>query len=773
MTTAREEIALDWVEQWRDFCAGKPARVLKELDAPHGRVRIHGRRGDPHDYVATFVRNPDGMVFPLGTGDYSSCADACIGVLSGVDAVWDNDKFPPFSVIARRCRKFFSPVDGRTVVGALEIVGGVVLLGVHHKVWSLLFHDGQRSEWLRASSRTFDLDAWLRDRPGATVSAPVRQPPAEPAPASPSAGPAAATPPSPASPSAEPAVPPSPASPSAGSAVPPSPADSPGAPAVSTPPSATASTSPAASREPSPPAPAPVTPAERRRQALAAQRDAELREQQDEAARKDAALREQQRRVVLGPEPDPGEGPSDSDTVRACLMRLPDRAPTGQPQLVVEWFAKVVLAVGEAGYFGDLAGRKADIAATLSRVLGAPVCAKMLGLALTILHRMGTCLVALANKKWWTVKLSGLADRASSLHRDLLAETGIGFQLRPTRHAFRGRQPVRWEVPRHVAAGEVAPRDKPSPNTEEPTGGPRSSAAAETPTPAPAPSPGSAPSGPIPVDAATGAEDADLRHRLTVAHGLAKLAHQRHDTDRAAWQREKAELEQRVAVAEKQAHAAGAELARVREQYDELKGKLTAIQETAERTTGLVDKLERATAALVASAEQQESLARSAEVLTAERDQLAAEVERLTRLADEQDRRVRGQTAEPAAVSAAAVTAEHDQLAAEVALIVQRDEQDHQATESLLAAAAAAAVAHEQLVPDAPRNADGVRRAGPPSLPPTALACVALTLAGLAFRSSRRKPRVVCRPPSRFPRAPRASSTSDGGAQGPRGPPAW
>lgn len=706
MTATRQEIALDWVEQWRDFCAGKPAMVLKELDAPHGRVRIHGRRGDPHDYVATFVRSPDGMVVPLGTGDYSSCADACVGVLSGQDAVWDNDKFPPFSVIARRCRKFFSPVDGRTVVGALEIVGGVVLLGVHHKVWSLLFHDGQGSEWLRASSRTFDLDAWLRDRPGATVSAPpVRQSPAEPAPASPSAGPASATPPSPASLSAEPAVPPSPAA-------------TPGAPAVSIPPPATTSTPPAAPRDPLAPATAtaPVTPAERRRQALAAQRDAELREQQEEAARKDAALREQQRRVVLGPEPDPGEGPSDSDTVRACLMRLPDRAPTGQPQLVVEWFAKVVLAVGEAGYFGDLAGRKADIAATLSRVLGAPVCAKMLGLALTILQRMGTCLVALANKNWWTVKLSGLADRASTLHRDLLAETGIGFQLRPTRHAFRGRLPVLWEVPRHVAAGE-ARRDKPIPNAEEPTGGPRGSSAAKT--PAPAPSPGSAPSGPVPVDAAAGAEDADLRHRLTVAHGLAKLAHQRHEEERAAWQREKAELELRVAVAEKQAHAAAAELARVREQYDELQGKLSAIQKTAERTTGLVDKLERATAALVASTEQQESLARSVEVLTAERDQLAAEA-------------------------------------------------PDQATEPRLAAVAPAAVAHEQLVPDVPSNADGVRRARPPGLPPAALACVAWTLAGLAFRSSRRKPRVVRRPPARFPQA---NSTSDGGAQGPRGPP--
>ena len=517
-----------------------------------------------------------------------------------------------------------------------------------------------------------------------------------------------------------------------------------------------------------------MTPAERRRQALVAQRDAELREQQEEAARKDADLREQQRRVVLGPEPDPGEGPSDSDTVRACLMRLPDRAPTGQPQLVVEWFAKVVLAVGEAGYFGDLAGRKADIAATLSRVLGAPVCAKMLGLALTILHRMGTCLVALANKKWWTVKLSGLADRASTLHRELIAETGIGFQLRPTRHAFRGRQPVRWEVPRHVVVGEVARRDK---HTGEPTAGPRGSSAAEAPTPAPAPSPGSAPSRSEPVDAATGAQDVDLRHRLTVAHGLAKLAHQRHEEERAAWQREKAELELRVAVAEKQAHAAATELARVREQYDELQGKLSAIQKTAERTTGLVDKLERATAALVASTEQQESLARSAEVLTVERDQLAAEVERLTRLAGEHDRRVHGQASEPAAEAAAAVTAEQDPLPAEVARLVKRDEQEHQApnqaTEPLLAGEAPAAVAYEQLVPDAARNADSARRARPLGLPPAALACVAWTLASLAFRSSRRKLRVVRRPPVRFPRASRASSTSDGGAQGPRGPPAW
>ena len=95
MTATKQEVAADWLEQWRAYRVGAPAPILHEMRSPHGRVRIHG----PQDQrgrccVATFVRDADGAVAPLGTGDYASCADACVGVLAGWDAVWDSTKFP-------------------------------------------------------------------------------------------------------------------------------------------------------------------------------------------------------------------------------------------------------------------------------------------------------------------------------------------------------------------------------------------------------------------------------------------------------------------------------------------------------------------------------------------------------------------------------------------------------------------------------------------------------------------------------------------------------
>lgn len=473
---------------------------------------------------------------------------------------------------------------------------------------------------------------------------------------------------------------------------------------------------------------------------------------------------------------------------------MPDRAPAGTPQLAVEWFVELVIALGEVGYFGNLSGRKADIAATFSRILGVPVCAKRLGLAMTILYRMGSCLIDLVNGKWWTVKLNGIGDRTSSQHQALLAETPAGFQLQPVKVAFRGRRPpVRWEVPQS-AFRSTTPSPAASRSTPQPPA--TSAGLAEHPVPghAPAdvPAGSSAPQTAVPTetnqvaDPAAGAGDVELRHQLTVAHQLTRLAHKRHEEERVAWRREKLELEQRVAAAEGRAQAAAGEIVGLRDQHDALLAKLTALEHTAARTGAeFVDnRLEQATAALVAATELLEAerrqhataverhavevgrLTREAEQSRqrelereAERDQLAAESARLARLADEQHQLL------------LELRAERDQHAAEAIRLARQQlellpEHDQHAAE-------AASAIDRQVAP--------VGDAGPEPacVASVVVTCVAWTVATLTFKATRRarsrptsstsRVRDTC--PARLPWIRPAVSTTDLGAQGPRGPP--
>lgn len=480
---------------------------------------------------------------------------------------------------------------------------------------------------------------------------------------------------------------------------------------------------------------------------------------------------------------------------------MPDRAPAGTPQLAVEWFVELVIALGDVGYFGNLSGRKADIAATFSRILGVPVCAKRLGLAMTILYRMRSCLIDLVNGKWWTVKLNGIGDRTSSQHQALLAETPAGFQLQPVKVAFRGRRPpVRWEVPQS-AFRSTTPSPAASRSTPQPPA--TSAGLAEHPVlghaPADAPAGSSAPRTAAPTETnqaahpAAEAGDAELRHQLTVAHQLTRLAHKRHEEERVAWRREKLALEQRVAVAEGRAQAAAGEIVALRDQHDALLAKLTALEHTAARTGAeFVDnKLEQATAALVAANEHLEAeqrqhataverhavevgrLTREAEQsrrreleLEAERDQHAAESARLARLADEQHRLL------------LELRAERDQHAAEAIRPARLADEQHRQQLELLPehdqhAAEAGAAIDRQVAP--------VGDAGPEPACMTSVVvtCVAWTVATLTFTTTRRarsrptpstsRVRDTC--PARLPWIRPAVSTTDLGAQGPRGPP--
>ncbi|MCB9702132.1 MAG: hypothetical protein H6711_09575 [Myxococcales bacterium] len=54
----------------------------------------------------------------------------------------------------------------------------------------------------------------------------------------------------------------------------------------------------------------------------------------------------------------------------------------------------------------------------------------MLATVLRLLHRAGTCLVRKPSARTWTIRLAGLTDPRSSLHRALLRETATPFRFR-------------------------------------------------------------------------------------------------------------------------------------------------------------------------------------------------------------------------------------------------------------------------------------------------------------------------------------------------------
>ena len=350
--------------------------------------------------------------------------------------------------------------------------------------------------------------------------------------------------------------------------------------------------------------------------------------------------------------------------------------------------------------------------------------------------------------------------------------------------AFRGRAAVRWEVPGAASAARsrtpaskarivVTPHEAAADPRPAPDPGHTAAATAASNEPPPA---AGAPEG--------GSGDAELRHRVTVAHGLTKLARQRHEEERGVWLREKADLERRVADAEARAQGTVAELAVLRAQHEALTARLATIERTAEQTVqNLLDKLERATAALAAATENLEAeRAAVSDELVAERQRRADDAQRH---AAEVDQLV-GRTAD--------LTAERDRHAAEAARI------EAAAGPRREAPASPGPGGLEALPPcEAPEL---LEQGHPPSVgteaaefgrldvPGAALFHIAWTIAAMTLTVARRGsvrpnaahspvarrpngngPRVSV-PAARLPWIGAAAVTSELGAQGPRGPPA-
>jgi hypothetical protein len=133
-----------------------------------------------------------------------------------------------------------------------------------------------------------------------------------------------------------------------------------------------------------------------------------------------------------------------SAVVRTCLRRLPARLPIrGGERRAVEALIERVLRLGDVGS-PNLVGSTSQIDADITRLLG-EAAGDPRGVYRALRAMLGrTALVVRHSRQIWELRLAGLADAASEVHRALVAETPALYCL-PTPDA----------VPTEPAAGEA------------------------------------------------------------------------------------------------------------------------------------------------------------------------------------------------------------------------------------------------------------------------------------------------------------------------------
>lgn len=151
-----------------------------------------------------------------------------------------------------------------------------------------------------------------------------------------------------------------------------------------------------------------------------------------------------------------------SAVIRICLRRLPSRLPvSGRDRRAVEGLIERVLRLGEVGS-PDLVGSTREIDGSIARRLGEP--AGDPRSVYRALHAMlgRTALVERHSRQTWALRLSGLADSGSEVHRALVAETPTLYCL-PTPEADRAEAAVDHAIDPHQV----------TPSAADPSSGPR------------------------------------------------------------------------------------------------------------------------------------------------------------------------------------------------------------------------------------------------------------------------------------------------------------
>jgi hypothetical protein len=120
-----------------------------------------------------------------------------------------------------------------------------------------------------------------------------------------------------------------------------------------------------------------------------------------------------------------------SDITRTCLLRLPSRLPIhGEDLRTVEALIERLLRLGEVGA-RDPVGSPRQIDDYIARRLGEPASGPR-SVYRALRAMLGrTVLVERHSRQIWVLRLFGLTDPSSKLHRALLAETPAPFSLPP------------------------------------------------------------------------------------------------------------------------------------------------------------------------------------------------------------------------------------------------------------------------------------------------------------------------------------------------------
>jgi hypothetical protein len=150
-----------------------------------------------------------------------------------------------------------------------------------------------------------------------------------------------------------------------------------------------------------------------------------------------------------------------SAVVRTCLRRLPARLPIrGGERRAVEALIERVLRLGDVGS-PDLLGSTSQIHADIARRLGEPA-GDPRGVYRALRAMLGrTAIVVRHSRQLWELRLAGLADAASEVHRALVAETPALYCL-PTPDA------VRVEPAAAEQAGSPSPISQATPPSSDP-----------------------------------------------------------------------------------------------------------------------------------------------------------------------------------------------------------------------------------------------------------------------------------------------------------------
>jgi len=149
-----------------------------------------------------------------------------------------------------------------------------------------------------------------------------------------------------------------------------------------------------------------------------------------------------------------------SAVVRTCLRRLPSRLPIrGGDRRAVEALIERVLRLGDVGS-PNLVGSTSQIDADIARMLG-EAAGDPRGVYRALRAMLGrTALVVRHSRQIWELRLAGLADAASEVHRALVAETPALYRL-PTPDAVLAEPAAAGQAETPSPVSQVEP---PGPN---------------------------------------------------------------------------------------------------------------------------------------------------------------------------------------------------------------------------------------------------------------------------------------------------------------------